>query len=80
MHHPIKCCCKKISTSVNLAKSVISDYMSPNCDPELEDSKPNKMLSDLEDIVWTNTDILTLYCDPSLECSKSISFTRHSGL
>ena len=37
MYHPIKSGYKKISSS---AETVISDYMSPHCDPELEDSKP----------------------------------------
>ena len=29
----------------------------------------NKMLGGLEDIIWTNTDIMTLHCDLDLECS-----------
>ena len=29
----------------------------------------NKMLGSLENIIWTNTDILTLHCDLDLECS-----------
>ena len=40
MNHPIKCCCKKISSSVNMVETVILDYMSHHYDPELEDSKP----------------------------------------
>ena len=30
----------------------------------------NKMFSGLEDIIWTNIDILTLHCDLDLERSK----------
>ena len=40
MYYPIKCSCKKISSSVDIAETVILDYMSPHNDPELEDSKP----------------------------------------
>ena len=40
MHHPIKFGCKNISSSVYIIETVISDYMSPHCDLELEDSKP----------------------------------------
>ena len=40
MYHPIKCGCKKISNSVDMVKTVIFDYMSPQYDPDLEDSKP----------------------------------------
>ena len=29
-----------ISSSVDMVEIVIFDYMSPHCDPELEDSKP----------------------------------------
>ena len=39
-HHPIRCGCKKISSSVDVVETLILDYMSPNYDPELEDSKP----------------------------------------
>ena len=39
MYHQIKYACKKISSSVDMAETVIPDYMSPQCDPELEDSK-----------------------------------------
>ena len=39
MYHPIKFGCKKISSSVDMIETVISDYMSPHCDPELEDRK-----------------------------------------
>ena len=39
MNHPIKCCCKKISSSVNMVETVISDYVGPHCDSELEDRK-----------------------------------------
>ena len=39
MCHPIKLDCRKISSSVNMVDAVISDYMSPNCDHDLEDSK-----------------------------------------
>ena len=40
MYHPIKFGCKKISSSADIAETVISDQMSPHCDSELEDSKP----------------------------------------
>ena len=40
MYHPIKFGCKKISSSADMVEIVISDQMSPHCDPELEDSKP----------------------------------------
>ena len=69
-------------------------WMSACCDFDLEDSNNkksawpsgswcwfgNKMLGGLEDITWTNTDILTLHCDLDLECSYPIFFIRHSGL
>ena len=31
---------KKISSSADIVEIVLSDYMSPHCNPELEDSKP----------------------------------------
>ena len=40
MYHPIKCGCKKISSSVDMIEPVILDSMSPHYDPKLEDSKP----------------------------------------
>ena len=39
IYHPIKFGCKKISSSVAMVETVISDHMNPHCDPELEDSK-----------------------------------------
>ena len=39
-YHPIKFGRKKISSSVDMVEKVVFDYMSPHCDPELEDSKP----------------------------------------
>ena len=30
----------------------------------------NKMFGGLEDIIWINMDILTLYCDFDLECNS----------
>ena len=39
MYHLIKSGCKKISASVDMVETVIFDYISPQCDPELEDSK-----------------------------------------
>ena len=39
MYHPIKFGCKKIGSSADMVETVISDYMRPHCDPELEDSK-----------------------------------------
>ena len=39
MYHPIKFGCKKISRSADMVETVISDQMSPHCDPELEDSE-----------------------------------------
>ena len=32
----------------------------------------NKMIGSLEDIIWTNIDILTLCCDLDLDCSNPI--------
>ena len=40
MYHPIKFVCKMISSSADIIETVIFDYISPHCDPELEDSKP----------------------------------------
>ena len=40
MYHPITFGCKKISSSVDMIETVISDYMNPHCNLELEDSKP----------------------------------------
>ena len=40
MYHPIKCGCKKISSSEDMVERVILAYMSHHYDPELEDSKP----------------------------------------
>ena len=40
MHHPIKCGCKKISSSADMVETIISDQMSPHCDSELKDGKP----------------------------------------
>ena len=31
--------CKKIINSADMVETVISDYMSPHCNPELEESK-----------------------------------------
>ena len=39
MYYPINFGCKKISNSVDMVDTVIFDYMSPQCDLELEDSK-----------------------------------------
>ena len=36
MYHPITCNYKKISSSVDMVETVISDYMSLYCDPELK--------------------------------------------
>ena len=40
MYHSIKFGYKKISSSVNMVETVISDQMSLHCDPDLEDGKP----------------------------------------
>ena len=40
MYHPIKFGCRKISSSVEMVGTVIFDYMSPHCDPKLEENKP----------------------------------------
>ena len=40
MYHPIKSGCKKISISANMVETITFDQMSPQCNPELEDSKP----------------------------------------
>ena len=39
MYHPIKTGFKKIISLAHMVETVISDQMSPHCDPELEDSK-----------------------------------------
>ena len=44
MCHPTKFGCKKISSSVDMLETVISDYISPHCDLELEDSKSSFFL------------------------------------
>ena len=41
MYYSMKFGCKKIIRSVDMVETVISDQMSPHCDPELEDSKIN---------------------------------------
>ena len=38
MYHPIKFGCKKISSLADMVETVISDQMSPHCDPELEET------------------------------------------
>ena len=40
MYRQIKIDCKKLSSSVDMVESVIFDYMSLQCDIDLEDSKP----------------------------------------
>ena len=40
MYDPIKCGSKTIISPIDMVESIISEYMSPNCDPDLEDSKP----------------------------------------
>ena len=40
MYHQIKFGSKEISDSADTVETVISDQMSPHCDPELEDSTP----------------------------------------
>ena len=40
MHHPIKLCSKKISSSADMVETVTFDQTSPHCDPELQDRKP----------------------------------------
>ena len=39
-HNPITSSCKKFSSSTDLVETLILDYISPDYDPELEDSKP----------------------------------------
>ena len=39
-YHPIEFGCKKNSSSVDVVETIILDYMSPQCDLALEDSKP----------------------------------------
>ena len=39
MYHLIIFGYKKISSSVDTAETTVSDYVSPHCDPELQDSK-----------------------------------------
>ena len=36
----------------------------------------NKMFGGLEDIIWTNINILTLHCDLDPECSNPTVFHR----
>ena len=36
LYHPIKCGNKNISSSVEMAETVILDYVSHHCDPELK--------------------------------------------
>ena len=53
MYHPSKLGCKKISSSVDMVKTVIFDYMSLNCDLELEDSKQIFLHDTLvHDVAW----------------------------
>ena len=40
MYEPIKFGCKKISISVDVVETTISDYISLHCDLDLEDNKP----------------------------------------
>ena len=40
MYHQINFGCKKISSPVDMVGTVISDYISPHCDHDLDDSKP----------------------------------------
>ena len=40
MYHPIKFGSKKISSSADMVETVIFDDNSPNCDIDLENSKP----------------------------------------
>ena len=40
MYNPLKFGCKKISSSADMVETVMFDYMSPQCDLDLEDSKP----------------------------------------
>ena len=40
MYHSVKSSCKKINSSVDLVETVLFDYVSPHCDPELENNKP----------------------------------------
>ena len=40
MYNPIEFVCKKISSSADMVEIVVSDQMSPHCDPVLEDSIP----------------------------------------
>ena len=39
MYHQIKAGSKKISSSADVVETVVSDYMSPQCDLDLEDSE-----------------------------------------
>ena len=39
MYHQIQFGCKKISSSVDIVETVLSDYMSRHCGLDLEDSK-----------------------------------------
>ena len=40
MYYPIKCGCKKISSSADMVETAVLDYISHHSDPDFEDSKP----------------------------------------
>ena len=40
MCHPTKYGCQKIGSSADMVETVMFDWMSLHCDPDLEDSKP----------------------------------------
>ena len=40
MYHPINCGCKKVGGSLDVVETVLPDYKSLHCDPDLEESKP----------------------------------------
>ena len=47
MYNPLKFGCKKISSSADMVETVMFDYMSPQCDLDLEDSKPISLYNTL---------------------------------
>ena len=60
-------------------KSIFShDNLTHNDESQYQGWKKKK-LDGLEDIIWTNINILTLCCDLDPECSNSIFFIAHSS-
>ena len=83
MHHQIKCSRKEISSSVDMVETVISDHMSPPCDPE-QDSKTSFLHDTVSSLVTERsaveeilsrrmfTGILNLFCGLDLDHDRAI--------